>query len=258
MSAVFVTLSDRAYFPKARRTLEELQTNGKWTGDTVLLAVDFTPESIPGVLVREISHLNLDPLFAAWKEYPLTPMDDNRHYGKVYQWDKLQVFDVWFRQWERVIFLDAGLRVFDSVQPLLDLPWRGQILAPDDSDPYDNGNRFRTQVELSANPPAADAFIATYSEGCLSLRYFLNCLFVIDTALFDRLPNLTDLVFKYPIFRCNEMGLMNLVFTIQLGVWTPLPQRVGDKYLFAWSEANYTERPDWRQFHMIKYSTTRS
>lgn len=258
MSTAFVTLTDASYLPKARRTLEELRLNGKWTGDTVLLAVDCTPDPIPGVEIWPLTHMNLTPLFEAWKTYPLTPMEDNRHYGKVYQWDKLQVFSDRFKRWERIVFLDAGLRVFDTVDPLLDLPWRGRLLAPDDSDPYDNGNRFRTQVELSANPPVAGAFLAAYTPDCLSRRYFLNCLFVVDTALFDRLPNLEALLAAYPIFRCNEMGLMNLVFTIQLEAWTPLPQRVGDKYLFAWSESNYRERPDWRQFHLVKYSTTRA
>ena len=47
-------------------------------------------------------------------------MPDNRHFGKLVQWDKLQVFDPWIRQWERVIYLDAGVRVLDSVVALLD------------------------------------------------------------------------------------------------------------------------------------------
>lgn len=256
MSTVFVTLTDSSYFPKARRTLDELRTNGKWTGDTVLLAVDWTPDPIEGVEIRRISHVSTDRLFAQWAVHPLTPMDDNRHAGKVYQWDKLQVFDSFFRRWDRVVFLDAGLRVFGPVQPLLDLPWQGRILAPDDADPYDNGNRFASQVELAANPPVAAAFLRAYSPDCLSRRYFLNCLFVVDTALYDRLPDLWALMDAYPIFRCNEMGLMNLVFTIQLGVWTALPQRAGARYLFGWSEGNYRERPSWSAFHFIKYSTT--
>jgi hypothetical protein len=251
-----VTLCDEKYFTKAKRTINELRKYGAWAGDIVLLAVDFDPGSLPGIHVRQISHINTQPLLDAWKIHPLEPMPDNRHYNKLTQWDKLQVFDSWFCQWKRVIFLDAGMRIFDTLKPLLDLPWEGKFLAPDDSDPYDNGCRFRTQVELSANPPAAKEFIETYSEDCLNQHYFLNCFFIVDTALFHRLPDLTELISKYPFFRCNEMGLMNLVFTIQLGVWSPLPQRVGDKYLFAWSEANYREHPDWRQFHMIKYSMT--
>jgi hypothetical protein len=256
MSTVFVTLSDASYFSKAQRTIEELKVNGEWKGDIVLLAVDFIPDPIDGVEIRQVSHLNTDRLFEQWKTYPLTPMDDNRHYGKVYQWDKLQVFSSYFKRWERVVFLDAGIRVFHSVTPLLELEWRGRVLAPDDSDPYDNGNRFGAQLEVSANPPVAELFSREFPKECLSQRYFLNCIFVFDTALIDRLPNLEDMMNRYPIFRCNEMGLMNLVFTVQLGCWTPFLQRVNDKYLFGWCELNYREHPNWRQFHFIKYSVT--
>ena len=256
MSTAFVTLCDKSYYEKARRTIEELKTNGGWKGDIVLIAVDFNPDLIDGVEIRHVSHLNTDKLFEQWDVYPLTPMSDNRHRGKVYQWDKLQVFTSSFQRWDRIVFIDAGTRIFDSVQPLLDLPWHGQILAPDDSDPYDNGNRFETQLELSANPPVAERFFEEFPGDCLRRNYFLNCIFLFDTALIDRLPNLEDMMNRYPIFRCNEMGLMNLVFTIQLNCWTPFPQRVGDKYLFAWCESNYKENSDWRMFHFIKYSVT--
>lgn len=257
MSTVFVTLCDQSYYSKARRTIRELQVHGKWTGDIVLLAVDFTPEPIPGVRIRPISHINTDKLLEQWKSHPLEPMSDNRHYGKLYQWDKLQIFTNYFRQWERLIFLDAGMRVFDTVQPLLDLPWKGHILAPDDSDPYDNGNRFANQLDLKANPDALSSLLYANGGGdsLLRRRYFINCIFVLDTSLIGAYPLsvFETAMNKYPIFRCNEMGLMNLLL---LQHWRPFPQRVGTKYLFGWSESNYEERPDWGDFHLIKYSTT--
>lgn len=257
---VCVTLCDAGYWKKACRTIDELRTAGAWAGDIVLLAVDFDPDPIPGVQIRRISHLDTRPLLEAWKTHPLEPMPDNRHYGKLTQWDKLQVFAPWFRQWRRVVFLDAGMRIFDTIQPLLDLPWEGRLLAPDDSDPYDNGSRFDHQLDLSANPPVLATLLATYGEPCLTRRYFNNCVFVFDTALITQstFADLERMMHEIPIFRCNETGLMNLAFTIQRNVWTPFPQRVGDKYLFAWSEANYTEQPDWRQFHLVKYSMTRA
>lgn len=256
MSTVFVTLCDRSYHAKALRTLEELRTNGKWTGDTVLLAVDFLPEPIPGVRIVQVQHLSTDNLLAQWKTNPIRPMEDNRHLGKLYQWDKLQVFTLYFRQWERVVFLDAGIRIFDTVQPLLDLDWRGKLLAPDDSDPYDNGVRFRVQLDLDANPRVKDTLLSVYPESILDEHYFLNCIFVFDTALINQV-SLTDLesaMNAYPICMCNEMGIMNLLFTFKLRVWHPLPQRTSDKYLFGWSERNYTEGPTWKDFHFLKYS----
>jgi hypothetical protein len=258
MSTVFVTLSDASYFPKAKRTIRELQVHGKWKGDIVLLAVDFTPEPIAGVRVRHISHVDTSILFEQWKTHPIQAMPDNRHYGKVYQWDKLQVFTPYFRQWERVVFLDAGLRVFDVVQPLLDLEWKNRMLAPDDADPYDNGSRFKRQLDLEANPDVTTKLLNTYGDAMFTKRYFNNCIFVFDTDLLDRITyqELVTMMNEYPIFLCNETGLMNLAFNYKLGCWKAFPQRVGTKYLFAWSENNYDERPDWGEFHFIKYSIT--
>jgi alpha-N-acetylglucosamine transferase len=256
----FVTLSDRSYLPKALRTIRELQTNGCWGGDIVLIAVDIDPEPIPGVTIHRVSHLSTDQLFAHWKTHPIQPMPDNRHYGKVYQWDKLQVFDPFFQQWDRVVFVDAGMRILDTVQPLLDLHWQGRLLAPDDADPYDNGSRFGRQLDLTANPDVTSKLLTAYGSDILMERYFNNCLFVFDTTLIGNdlvtVPSLHRLMSEYPIFLCNETGLMNLVFSYTLKCWTPFPQRVGSKYLFAWSEGNYEEKPDWRSFHFIKYSVT--
>jgi hypothetical protein len=183
-------------------------------------------------------------------------MDDNRHFAKLHQWDKLQVFKPFFRAWERVVFLDAGLRIFDTVQPLLDLDWRGKLLAPDDSDPYDNGVRFRVQLDLDANPDVNATLFAEYPETMLDEHYFLNCMFVFDTALLERVSfeEMEDAMNRYPICMCNEMGIMNLIFSFKLRVWQPFPQRTGDKYLFGWSERNYRESPNWTAFHFMKYS----
>ena len=259
MSTGFVTLTDKSYQSKAMRTIRELQVHGKWDGDIVLIAVDFIPDPIRGVRIYPVSHINTDTLLEQFREHPIKAMPDNRHFGKLYQWDKLQVFTNYFRQWERVVFIDAGLRVFDEVRPLLDLPWKGRLLAPDDSDPYDNGSRFGRQLDLVANPEVTNKLFEEYSRSICDLHYFNNPIFVFDTALIGTkvtFAELEETMNKFPIFMCNEMSLMNLIFTCKLGVWSPFPQRVGKKYLFAWAENNYKEGPDWGDFHFIKYSLT--
>ena len=261
-STVFVTLSDQKYCHKAFRTIRELREKGQWTGPIVYLAVDFTPPTDEvsqwNVIVRRVKHIDTSRLVEQLKQFPIGPSDDGRHLGKLVQWDKLYVFSDYFRSWNRVIFLDAGLRTFDSVEALLSIPWKGFLTAPDDSDPYDNGNRFRCQLHLDKNPPVAETLLGDLGEGILTQKYFLNCIFMYDTALLNQcgFVELVDAMNRYPICHCNEMTLMNILFTFKLGVWQPFPQRVGEKYLFGWSEINYKEKPTWRDFHFIKYSVT--
>lgn len=261
-STVFVSLTDKGYSPKALRTLDELRSKGEWTGDIVLICVDFDlpEENIQrlNLIVRRVSHINHIPLWETWTNFPLPPMADNRHYAKVTQWDKLEVFSDYFKRWDRVLFLDAGIRVLDKVEHLLEVPWEGRFLAPDDSDPYDNGNRLKCQIHLDANPNAKKEFIEEFGTSLLNRKYFLNCIFVYDTRLLNARPvyeTMLNLMYKYPIMACNEMGIMNLFFR---DVWVPFPQRVTDssKYLFGWSELNYREKPTWKQFCFLKYPST--
>lgn len=257
MSTAFVTLCDAAYFPRAYRTLQELRTYGEWTGDVVLIAVDFTPPQIPDVLVWTVGHIPTEGLVADLKAYPIQPQADNRHFGKLYQWDKLYVFHECFRRWDRIVFLDAGLRVAGPVQPLLDLEWRGKFLAPNDAGPFDNGNRFACQVDLNGKPEAVARFKSDFPD-CLDKMYFLNCMFVYDTALLDQcsMDDLVALMNAFPICMCNEMGILNLMFTFKLGVWAPFPVRVGSRYLFGWNESDFPNTPSWRSFYFLKYSSS--
>jgi len=259
INTAFVTLSDSSYYPKALRTIHELQTAGGWAGDIVFIAVDFDPKPIPGVQIYKTNHINTNYLLEQFRKHPIQVMPDNRHFGKLYQWDKLQVFKNYFRQWCRIVFVDAGLRIFNNVQPLLDLPWKGKLLAPDDSDPYDNGSRFIRQLDMDANPDVTKKLFQEYPESICQERYFNNPIFVFDTSMIGNDITFDDLektMNAFPIFLCNETGLMNLIFNYKLGVWSPFPQRVGTKYLFGWAENNYREGPDWGDFHFIKYSLT--
>jgi hypothetical protein len=265
-----VSLCDKGYFSKAKRTIEEARGAGKWKGDMVLIVVDWSPDEqeaawlgAHGVSIHSVSHISTDALLQAYKEFPIHAPSDNRHIHKLYQWDKLHVFGAYFKKWKKIVFLDAGMRVFDSVEALLDIPCDGCILAPDDSDPYDNGNRFRCQLDVHANPGARDALFAEFSVAILEERYFLNCMFVFDTSRIGDGSNqvsfarFEEYMNKYPITQCNEMTIMNLVFTYGLRCWKPFPQKVGGKFLFAWSEKNYKGGLQWDKFHFVKYSATR-
>jgi hypothetical protein len=259
INTAFVTLSDVSYYKKALHTIDELRTAGGWAGDIVFIAVDFDPKPIPGVQIYKTTHINTHYLLEQFRKHPIRAMSDNRHFGKVYQWDKLQVFKNYFRQWCRIVFVDAGLRIFNSVQPLLDLSWKGKLLAPDDSDPYDNGSRFARQLDLDANPEVTQKLFMKYPVEICEMRYFNNPIFVFDTSMIGNDITFDDLektMNTFPIFLCNETGLMNLIFNYTLRVWSPFPQRVGTKYLFGWAESNYKENPTWRDFHFIKYSIT--
>ncbi len=261
-STAIVTLTDSAYIGRVERTIKDIRTRGAWTGPLVLIAVDFEPSKDfikkYDLIIYAIKHIDVSGLKAAWATHPIKPMSDQRHTKKLAQWNKLHVFDDFFKSWERIIFFDAGLRVLDVVEPLLDLDWRGKFLAPDDSNPGDNGNRFRLQLDYEANPSVTTAVYEKFGEDIKEQHYFLNCIWIYDTALLE-ICNSRDLkegMNLYPISLCNEMGIMNLYFAFLHKVWAPFPEKTAaGKYLFGWCEYNFPIQK-WTNFHFLKYPVT--
>lgn len=118
--------------------------------------------------------------------------------------------------------LDAGLRVLDRIQILADLPCKGVLMAPDDAAGYDTEKRFGGIIETDRNPIVGKLF-QEYDKSIMQERYFLNCIWMYDTALLKTISfeELVHAMNTYPICRCNEMTIMNLIFTFKYRVWKP-------------------------------------
>jgi hypothetical protein len=151
--------------------------------------------------------------------------------------------------------VDAGLRILDSLDPFLALDWKGKLLAQDDTW-NDSAKQFRGQLELVNQPECLAAYTHAYGSDVLNQKFFLNCMWIHDTALPVTKEELIGVMNAYPIWRTNEMGVMNTIFTFKYKVWSPFPLTTpGGKYLFDWCEHN---RPGthWSQYHALKYPVT--
>lgn len=262
MSTVFVTLCDAAYFEKAKQTIQDIRGVGKWLGDIVLIPVGFLPSAEDCAQYNLRTHtfprIPTSELIAHYKAHPLsTPTHDRREFTKVTQWEKLHLFDTFFQTWERVVYVDAGLRILDDVESFLCLDWKGKFLAPDDT--WNDANkRFRCQLELVNSPSALQSLVSTYGEGILEETYFLNCMWIYDTALLSNplKPIMLEVMNRFPLWRTNEMGVMNIVLHFQHRVWTPFPLVANNgKYLFDWCERNRSST-HWSQYCALKYPVT--
>jgi hypothetical protein len=257
---VFVTLCDEKYFEKAFITLSELRTTGQWYGDTILITVNFdAPEKFLeqySVQQYRVQHIDTSLLVKSYEKYPLTS-GDKRHLDKLTQWDKFYVFSEYFRKWDRVLFMDAGMRIYNSIHILFTLPWQGKLVAPSGGDPYSETNRLSTQIRDKENPEAAAALYADYPEYLFEKQDFLNGIFIYDTALLDKvsIENMVTAMIKYPLCGCNEMTIMNIIFNLQLNVWERMPQKKGDQYIFNYSDMNFNrgENIKLTDFICLKY-----
>lgn len=265
MKTVVVTLTDEAYFHKAKNTINDVRSRGKWDGDLVLITIGFDAPTDMNIINYRVEHINTSGIINAYRSHPIRRTCDNREFDKLTQWDKFYVFDSYFLKWDKVIFLDAGLRVFDKIQYLADIPCNGQIMAPDDAPHYDVSKRFGSIIETDRNPEVVKKLFDEYDSSIISERYFLNCIWMYDTSLLQTifLDDFVDAMNKYPICRCNEMTIMNLIFTFKHKVWKPFPDFIQceeekQKRLFGWNEfdRDYGSSCTWKDFCFIKYPGT--
>ena len=227
---VVVTLSDSKYFPRARRTIIDVRTRGQWFKDIVLICIEFMPSQnfLDFYNVKPVyaKHVDVSYLLETYKTNPIRQTSDNRQFDKLAQWNKFYVFSEYYSNWNKVIYLDAGLRVFDTIKHLEDLDCTGAILAPDDGGPLTNtGFRFGNIIDTDANTKASRLLMEEYPESIFEERYFLNCIWMYDTSLLNGNALLEELIStmnKYPICPCNEMTIMNLIFTFKYKVWKRL------------------------------------
>jgi len=285
-NTVVVTLTNEGYYHRATRTIIDIRSRGEWTGDLVLITVGFDAPTtfldFYSVIPFRVEHIDTTALLEKYSRCSIRPTCDNREYGKLTQWDKFYVFHKWFARWNKVVYLDAGLRVLDQIAYLTELDCRGALLAPDDAPEYDTEKRFGGIIETDRNTPVIVDLFEEYSLDILKERYFLNCIWVYDTALLQTITmeECVATMNRYPICRCNEMTIMNLLFTFKYKVWRPFPafvtvkprtnmtvaedtgiievDAVDQKRLFGWTEhdRDYGHHTTWRDFCFLKYPST--
>jgi len=263
-STVFVLVTDEKYWNKTKRTILDLRTIGEWTGIIMIICVDFSlPQlwkdfyNISEVHFPEIKEKH--ELVSLLKE-PFSDTIDTREITKMNQWEKIHVFDPFFLQWNRVVFIDSGLRVLDKVKDtLLKLNYRNQFLAPDDGGNFISPNPdklFKTQLSFS-NPTVLENVLNDFGD-ILEKPYFLNCIWIYDTSILHicKKQEMIDGMLRYPICKTNEMTLMNFYLTFKYRLWKPFPiyKPFSNKYLFDWSEYNHPQKDTiWSDYCLLKY-----
>jgi hypothetical protein len=261
-NTVFVLVTDKSYFYKSVVTINDLKTVGNWHGDIVLITIDFDLEDSyklqQNIIEKRFPLIEKTELL---KEIGPNGFSnsDKRELNKLNQWEKLHVFDDYFLQWERVVFLDAGLRVLDDVKYVLELDYHNSILAPNDASPnFKSEQIFKHQLSYD-NEEKIERIKADFGNEIFDSYHMLNCMWVYDTSILKicNKEQLIDAMNKYTVCKTNEMGIMNLLFHFKYNLWREFPLKASnDKYLFEWCELNHSFYTTWSDYCFIKYPLT--
>ena len=257
---VFTLVTDLKYFPKAKRTIIDLRSKGNWRGPIALITIDFDlNENFADFY--DILEVKFDTIDKTQILQLIGPNgfsnSDKRELNKLNQWEKLHIFDDFFAQWQRIIYLDAGMRVLDDVKYLLEVEYKGAIVAHQDGkiSPH---LEFRTQIS-DDNQELVAKLCAEYGSDILQSNHMLNCMWIYDTDILKicNKSQMIEAMNKWPLCKTNEMTIMNLLLHFKYKLWKKIPQKASNgKNLFDWSEVITSNNVTWRDYCLIKYPVT--
>ena len=140
MCVVFVCNKD--FFDKFITTCSELFTNGKYRGNVCLIIGDdlkydelLNHEFIikNNIVVKHFPNIQFPNDFLEINNK--INDNDGRHINKKFQWHKLHLFNVYFKQWQYMFYLDCGATIFTDISPILNEATKNKLLAHSDAYP---------------------------------------------------------------------------------------------------------------------------
>jgi hypothetical protein len=267
MTTAVVVLSDIHYFERAKRTIDEIRDSrlGDWQKDLIFISVDFDLEQEfidkYSIIEKKFPRVDISGLMSKLSTTGYSKSDD-REFNKTVQWEKLHIFDPWFKKWNKIIYFDVGFRIYDKVEYLEYIDCSGSIVAPNDSG-YDDdrgGKGTNTKIldlfEGNNFPEDLKLFLSEFDEDSVKKEFFCNCIFVFDTSIIEKISEteMLEYINRYPLWRSNEMSFMNFYFILKNNIYKELPSRnINGKYLYAWSEYQIPNT-NWTDYCYVKYS----
>ena len=117
-------------------TIAGCRNVGNYKGDIVVLTdSDLSDNFLQyGVIVKKYDPIDIQPILTKITERPFTDTD-GRELTKQIQWQKLNIFHTYFKQWRKIFYIDSGMHVFGDINIFFDLIRPNQVLAHCDDFP---------------------------------------------------------------------------------------------------------------------------
>jgi len=236
MEKCIVLVSDHNYFEKAFYTILNLRTIGHYS-DTIVLITDETSISRLSnitdfnskinkysVILKTFENIDLTNILDKIKQRPFKNSIDNRELVKSFQWHKIHVFDVYFKQWKYILYLDSGMNIYKSIDPLWEIVreyGNDVLLAHSDTYPLFKNN-YRDQFDTDSYP---ELFGELENLVDLTKDNFQTTMMLFSSDIINEHTKSELILYsnKFPFSRTNEQGIMNIYFNGIYKMWEPLP-----------------------------------
>ena len=211
-----VFVCDKAYFNKFISSCNQLITNGKYNGNICLVVGDdlHNDELLNcdiiknnNIIIKYFPNIYFPNNFLEINNEINT---DGRNKTKKFQWHKLHLFNVFFKKWNYIFYLDCGINIFSNISPIINEITENTLLAHSDAYPT-----YEWKLHTQFDKNNTEYFTKLNNTYNLNIDYFQTTIMLYDTKIIknDTYDNLLNLTYEYPISRTNEQGIIALYFT---------------------------------------------
>ena len=245
-------VTNRSHLQRCFLTIWQLRWFGKYRGDIVIVVGEDLKVACPAIAR---SSLKVMPIYfpeldrsEAIKRLKNAPNTSDVVFNKPFQFHKVHIFDTFFTQWKKVLYVDTKMRVFNPIHPLLDLDCRNSLIAHSDAYPkYTRSLRSQFNhedfVELTEE---ANQLVPLDSD------YFQTGMMLFDTGIISEttVHEISELSRKFINSNSNEQAIINL-WAQSRNLWKKLPTSPSEGKLFYdyWERAPHTPQ----HYLLLKY-----
>ena len=271
-SIAVVLFCNKPYLNIFFNTCNQLITNGKYKGDICLIiGNDLNNSEIrkhPFIINNKIIIIFFPDIqfsgdFLKVREIAIktTPRK-----WPIFVFHKLHTFNVFFKKWDYILYLDCGMHIYSDIQPILSLKEKNTFIANRDGiDGEEWDENFGRDLQNLIGDGTGQAmklhtqFLKLepyYSNLKKEYNLYENCpqsgLFLFDTDLIDNntFNEFIDLAHKYPILRTPDQSLIGLYFTQIKKSWKQFKRKIGNTYTY--DMVRCVREP----YIMVKYPST--
>lgn len=248
---VLVFVTNDNYLHKTFQTIYEVRTIGEWTDDIIILTTEdvmTNPENnaVCKSLQAEFRVLPERDFSTVLNFWNAKPYHGHSHYMKnrIFQFMKFYIMDIWFKKWDIVFYMDAGMKVQGPLSRMkaVCIP-SYSLLAHSDSYP-EFEKTLESQFELTLDSDVTEKLLLTYRLNC---DYFQTTLMIFDTKIIEAgtVDRLFELMNTFPITTRNDQGIFNLLFVSERGRWIQIEMKDTIGFLYDFHERPGFTRSDY-------------
>ena len=217
-------VTNRKYLRRCFSTVWQLRFWGRYRGEVVVIVGDDLAQSqdhlCASLLKLTIVHF---PDFPAEQHLARLAGADGlggMEIKKNFQYHKFHLFSPYFSKYDKVLYVDAGMRIMHPVSKIFEIDCKNKIVAHSDSYP-DYKSTLEDQFNFVDFPHTREE-IRRRSEAASD--YFQTTMMLFDPVVggTDVIGQLQSLRQSFPNSKTNDQGLINL-WALQNELWRPLP-----------------------------------